>query len=187
MDLTRSDSLLARAKRRRGYEDLRAECERRARAYPIEYQAGVDSLRNAPGFHVSVELPVSNLSRSRSCEGRRLVLENPRRSFSRKCHVYTLRYLATDDLFVEIRGSAIVEESDAAGTSRRVEFVAPDVQTAELGGRRLDLGAPGSYAFDRLALAGSSFQIRYDGRGTLVVDGRRISARMISPAPPEAR
>jgi hypothetical protein len=185
-DLTRSEGLLARAKRRHGYGDLRAESERRAEAYPVAYQAGVDSLRNAPGLHVFVELRVSNLSRSRSCEGRRLVLENPRRSFSGKCHLYTLRYLATDDLLLEVRGSAIVEESDATGTSRRVEFVAPDVQAAEIDGRPLDLGVSGSYVFDRLALAGSSFQIRYKGRGTLVVDGRRISARLISPAPPEA-
>jgi hypothetical protein len=185
MDLARSDSLLARAKERYRYDSLRATSDHRVRAYPIEYQAAVDSLKNAPGFHISVELPVLNLSRSRTCAGRRLVLEKPTRSFSKLCHVYTLKQLGSDDLFLEIRESAIAEETSADGTARRADFVAPDIQTAELDGRRVDLGHRGTYSFNRVMLAGSGFQMRYDGQGTLSSDGRRISVRLIPPSPSE--
>ncbi len=186
-DLATSDTLLARAKQRYRYDDLRATCDQRVQAYPIEYQAGVDSLKNTPGYHFSMEAPISGMSRSRSCEGRRLVLEKPTRSFSKKCHVYTLKHAAKEDLFVEVRESAIVEENSPEGATRRVDFVTPDVQTVELDGRAVDLGTPGSYSFSRLWLTGSSFQIRYDGEGSLTVDGQQISVRLIPPPPPEKK
>lgn len=178
------DSLLARAKRHYTYQSIRAECDRRIQAYEAEYQDGVDNLRSAPGIHLSIETSILNLSRSRSCEGRRLVLGHPTRSFSRRCHVYTLKHVGTDDLFVEIRESPIIEEADAGGTARRVDFVAPDIRTAELDGRAVDLAAAGGFPFRRLRLAGSTFQIRYDGPGTLEVSPERIVARLIPPLPP---
>jgi hypothetical protein len=181
-DLAPGDTLLAGVKKRYGYEELRARCEERARAYPVEYQAGVESLEAEPGYHLSVETRISGMSRSRSCEGGRLVLENPTRSFSKKCHVYTLKPVAKDDLYVEIRESAIVEETSPDGTTRRVDFVTPDIETAELDGRPVDLGTGGSYSFKRLKLAGSSFEILYNGEGTLAADVGRLSIQLHPPA-----
>jgi hypothetical protein len=186
-DSAMGDTLLAEAKANYGYDGLRAICERRVQTYPVEYEMGVDSLMSAPGYHVSVEVPISGVSRSRACEGRRLVLEKPTRSFSKKCHVYTLKHVTKDDLFVEIHESAIAEENSTDDRARRVLFVAPDVETADLDGRSIDISARGDYSFSRLNLAGSSFQIRYDGVGTLAVDGKRITVRLAPPPPPEKK
>jgi hypothetical protein len=176
------NTLVARARERHAYDEILAACEARARTYPLEYQAGVDSLAAMPGYHVSVEARVSGLSRSRSCEGRRLVLENPTRSFSKKCHVYTLKHVGKDDLFVEIRESPIVEETSADRATRRVDFVTPDIKTLDVDGRPVDLDFRGTHSFTRVRIGGSHVEIRYDGEGTLAVNGERVSVRLLPPA-----
>jgi len=180
-DGTRMDSLMVRAQQRYDYDAVLAACERLARTYPLEYQAAVDTLDRQPGFHITVEVQLLGLSRSRSCQGKRWVLEEPSRALSESCHVYTLRHVAKDDLVVNVHDSAIVEETDAQGTRRRVTFLAADIHVAELDGRPLDFGKRRAYSFSRLNLAGRDFSIRYEGKGTLAVDGLHLTAELVPP------
>jgi hypothetical protein len=175
VDAALTDSLVARAMRRYGYDAMLARCDTYSEAYPRAYQAAVDSMMGLPGFHVTVETPVSGLSRSRSCSGKRWTLEGPQRSFSKSCQAYALKRLASDDLFVEIHDSGIAEESEG-GRTRRVMFVAPDVLVAEIDGQLVDLGTDATYQFASLRLSGSSFSIRYEGEGSLSVEGTHLTA-----------
>jgi hypothetical protein len=161
---------------------MSARCAEQAAAYPRAYQAAVDSLAALPGYHITVETAVSGMSRSRSCSGPRWTLSGPQRSFSTVCHAYTLKSVGSDDLFVEIHDSAIVEEASADGTSRAVTFAAPEVTTAFVDGDPVDLfGQPASRAFTALELAGPNFTVRYAGEGTLAFEGMQVTARLLSP------
>lgn len=181
VDAKHTDILFTLAQQRYGYDAMRAACDRLARAYPLEYQAAVKSLENEPGFHISIELPILGLTRSRSCQGKRWVLEQPSRAFSKKCQAYTLKHATKDDLFVEVHDSGVAEETNLEGTTRRATFVAPNVKVAELDGRPLDLNTNGTYRFGRVALAGDNFRIRYEGEGTLAIVGQRLIARLMPP------
>jgi hypothetical protein len=167
LEPSRSESLLVRAKERYGYVRLRATAEERLRIWPIRYQTSVDSLKAVPGYHLSVQVPIQGLSRSRTCAGRRLVLENPTRSFSEICRTYTLKHRGSDDLFLEVHDSAMAEETSADGKARTVTFVGPDLRSVELDGQPAQVAEGGTREFQRLRLIGSTFQIRYDGQGTI--------------------
>ncbi len=180
-----TESLVARAARRYDYADMAARCEEQAAAYPLAYRAAVDSLMALPGLHVTVEAAVSGLSRSRSCSGQRWTLSGPQRSFSTSCAAYALKSVGNDALFVEIHDSGIAEERSADGVTRAVTFVAPDVTTALVDGEPVELSAPAgptapaTRRFTRLELAGSNFTIRYEGEGSLAVEGTRVTARLL--------
>jgi hypothetical protein len=92
--------------------------------------------------------------------------------------VYALRRAAKNDLSLEVRGSKILEETNAEGTTRTVTFAAADILEAEADGLPLDLRANGERRFHRLALGGSTFRFRYEGEGTLILDDRRVAVRL---------
>jgi hypothetical protein len=179
LDAALTDSLVARASARYDFDAIRAACIAQSEAYPRAYYAAVDSLMGLPGYHVTVEAPVSGLSRSRSCSGMRWTLDNPQRSFSKSCQAYALKRLAADDLFVEIHDSAIAEEMSEDEGSRRVTFLAPDVLSVRVDGVEADLGHESTQRFTTLALSGSNFSISYEGEGSLSVDGTDITARLM--------
>lgn len=190
-----TESLVVRAARRYDYADMRARCEEQAAAYPPAYQAAVDSLLALPGFHVTVEAAVSGLSRSRSCSGQRWTLSGPQRSFSTSCAAYALKSMGSDVLFVEIHDSGIAEEASADGRTRAATFLAPGVTTALVDGEPVDMGAPvelgapvdtaapAKRRFTRLELEGPNFTIRYEGEGSLAVEGTRVTVRLLPPTP----
>jgi hypothetical protein len=181
--VAQTESLMVRAVRQYDYDDMRSRCDLQSVEYPLAYRAAVDSMAGLPGFHIAVEAPVSGLSRSRSCSGKRWTLESPQRSFSKSCQAYALKSLSTDDLFVEIHDSGIAEETSADGRTRSVLFVAPDVLVAEIDGQPVDLGANATYQFTALTISGSSFSVRYDGEGSLSIEGTHITARLHGGGP----
>jgi hypothetical protein len=177
-----TDSLVARATARYDYDGMLAACVAQSEAYPRAYNAAVDSLMGLPGFHITVEAPVSGLSRSRSCSGMRWTLDSPQRSFSKSCQAYALKRLAADDLFVEIHDSGIAEEMSEDEESRRVTFLAPDVLTIQADGLPVDLETDATHRFTALELSGSNFSVRYQGEGSFSVEGTHLTARLV-PGP----
>jgi hypothetical protein len=173
------DSLVARASARYALDGIRAACVAQSESYPRAYHAAVDSLMALPGYHITVEAPVSGLSRSRSCSGMRWTLDSPQRSFSKYCQAYALKRLAADDLFVEIHDSGIAEELSEDERSRSVTFLAPDVLIARVDGLAVDLGTEATHRFTALELSGSSFSVRYKGEGSLSVEGTDLTARLM--------
>jgi hypothetical protein len=176
----RFTALADRAKERYGYVRIRTAAAGLVRRYRSDYEEALAAFEGQPGVAVSVVVPVSGLSRSRSSSARRYTMEEGRQVLGRYI-VYALRQVRGPGLSLRVRDSGVLETEDSTGATRTVRFFSPAPPSVELDGRPLTGPGDGEHAFRSVVLSGASFEFRAAQPGVLTIRGREVRVVVTPP------
>jgi hypothetical protein len=165
---------LAWAKQRYDYERIVAATQREAERYLASYDAATEEFEATPGYRIELRVSSNGVSRGRSSRSRRWVVENGTRVFSSNYVTYTLRR-ASDEFFFQVHDRALLDTADRESGTKTVTFFTDDAPEFELDGGAATPLSDGTYDFERLAISGEGFELRYGAPGTLTVDDRRVA------------
>jgi hypothetical protein len=176
----RFTALADSAREHYGFARIEAAAATLVAQYRRDFEAALATFEAQPGVAVSVVVPVSGLSRSRSSSARRFTMEDGRRVLGRYI-VYALRQVRGPALSLRVREGAVLESDDPATGARTVRFFAPAPDSLELNGRPLAERCDGEYAFQRARLSGGSFELTCAQPGVLAIRGREIRVELVRP------
>jgi hypothetical protein len=179
IDADQLGAALAWAEDRYDYEAIlqatRGEIER----YVRTYEAALSEFQKQPGYRIEVRVPTNGLSRSRSSRSKRWVADAGAKVLSKHFVVYTLKLVGTEEFFLQVRDSGVLDETDRDLDTKAVIFFAPELDGFELGGQPVDPRQDGTHLFEDLSLSGGNFEVRSKRPGTLIIDGRRLTVDLL--------
>jgi hypothetical protein len=170
---------LADAKERYGYDAVLAASEEEIGRYLAGFQQAVDAFESQPGRRVEVALSSNGVYRSRVSSADKWVVDRGTRSICSNYQVYTLK---TDDLFLEVHDTGVLEEDDFRAYRKRVAFYSPEITSIRVDGEPLATEGDAVRPFGTIEMAGGGFALRSSRPGTIRLSGGRVVVDLI-PAP----
>jgi hypothetical protein len=182
-DDTGAEEHLAWARQRYDYASILRATHGLIDHYVQSYEAALAEFEEQPGQRVSVRVPAVGISRSRKSRTKRWVADAGERVFASHFIIYALKAVPDDDLFLQVKDAALLDETDRALETKTVTFFVSDLMVSDLNGEPRDLVPGETYHFETLLLYGGNFQLRSTRPGVLVVDGRSLNVDLISEEP----
>lgn len=158
-------ALVAEARARYGWTTLLSSSAARVREYRESFDSAMARFDAGTGMRVTVSLPSSGVSRSRSSREQRWVVDAGRRTLGRFV-VYTLRRRTDPALQLSLENVVVLDALSDDGR-RSVTVHVPGSVVLVVDGDRLPAGFSGTRAFDRISFEATGAALSTTMGGTL--------------------
>lgn len=173
----RTAELVQEAKERYAFDTILSRSRSLVDRYVSDYRAAIAQFEGRPGRRVTVQVPASGTSRSRSSSAtKRWIMDQGQREFTEEFIVYTLRR-PNEAFFLRVEQTGVLEELTEDG-QRRVSFYVGEITRMEIDGSPTDPADLGDRSFRRLELEGAGFSVTASGSGSLGVTGNSLTVRL---------
>jgi hypothetical protein len=164
-------SLVASAKRRCGYEDIKSAMAIQVEKYGADFAAALTAFESQPGQRLEVTLSTNGLSRSRVSAARKWLIDEGRRSLCSQYNVYVLK---RSGIRLQVESSGVLELNDWERRMRTaVCYVGGHVRvTIDNAPTTLEDGR--TYHFSRMAVHADKVSLECSTQGAVRRSGDRL-------------
>ena len=171
--------LLDRARERYGWAPLLSSSAALVRHYLEGYKEALSMFNAQAGTRVVLQVPVANITRSRSSREDRWVVDAGRRTLGRFV-VFTLRRRTEPTLDLDVRNAFVLDETSDDGY-RSVTFRSIGPLTVTADGRPVSTETAAVREFDNLTFSAGNAALHSALRGKLTTRPGEIHIRMRAP------
>lgn len=170
LDEREPERLLARAKERHGYDQLKTVTIAQIEKYHAGFEEALATFERQTGLRVEVTLPTNGLGRSRTSLGRKWLMDAGRRTLCRN-QVYVLK---RSDTRLEIRESLVLELNDWQARKRTAISFAHGAVEVTVDGKPVALEDGLEKRFERISLRADDVSVESSAPGTIRSLGGRL-------------
>jgi len=153
------------------YDSILSSTNKIIGEYLKGYNVELTKFEAQKGYRIQIDFVSKSLTRSRSSNAKKWLVEKGTQSLCSNYQVYTLK---NNDMLLQIQNSAAREYNDWDSKKYSTIFFASELPNILLDGQNFTLSDDKPHSFQHVEFSGTNFKFTYSKSGTITLSGKKI-------------